>query len=78
MPEAHNPIAFIINAEKKQKKELRINKDSNLVHSLQEGNKNNKNNQENFKIICWLCTGNHKMSNCEKLKNESTKNSGNL
>ena len=44
------------------------------MHSLQEDNKDNKTNQENFKIICWLCKGNHKISNGKKLKNESTKN----
>ena len=24
--------------------------------------------------LCWLCTGNHKISNCQKLKNESIEN----
>ena len=69
LSEAHNPTALIINAEEKQKKELEKSsskhKDSNRIHSLQEDNKGNKTNQENFKIICWLCTGNHKISNCK-------------
>ena len=30
--------------------------------------------KKDHKIICWLCTGNHKISNYEKLKNESTEN----
>ena len=78
MSEAHNPIALIINAEEKQKKELEKSsskhKDSNRIHSLREDNKDNKSDEENFKIICWLFTGDHKISNCEKLKNESIKN----
>ena len=79
---AHNPIALIINAEEQQKKELekssRKHKDSNGIHSLREDNKDHKNDQENFKIKCWLCVGNHKISNCEKVKNESTENCCNL
>ena len=75
---AHNPTALIINPEERQKKELEKSsskhKDSNRIHSLQEDNKDDKTNQENFKIICWLCTGNYKISNCEKIKNESSEN----
>ena len=75
LSEAHNPITLIINAGEKQKKELEKSsskhKDSNRIHSLREDNKDGKIDQENFKIICWLCTGNHKIYNCEKLKNES-------
>ena len=82
LSEAHNPIALMINAEEKQKKELEKSsskhKDSNRIHSFQEDNKDDKTNQENLKIICWLCMGNRKISNCEKLKNESTENRRNL
>ena len=78
LSEANNPIALIINAEEKQKKELEKpsskHKDSNRIHLLREDNKNDKIDQENFKIICWLCTGNHKICNSEKLKNEYTEN----
>ena len=78
LPEAHNPVALIINAEEKQKKELEKSaskhKDSNRIHSLREDNKDGKINQEKFKIVCWLCTGNPKISNCENLKNESIEN----
>ena len=78
LSEAHNPIALTINAEEKQKKELEKSsskhKDSNRIHLLREDNKDCKIDQENFKIICWLCTGNHKISNCEKVKNESIEN----
>ena len=69
---------LITNAEERQKKELRINEDSNQIHSIRGDNKDGKTNQENYKIICWLCTGNHKIFNCEKLKNESTENRRNL
>ena len=82
LSEAQNPIALIINAEEKQKKELEKScskhENSDRIHSLQEDNKDDKINRENFKIICWLYTGNHKVSNCEKLKNESTENCRNL
>ena len=68
----------MINADEKQKKELEKSsskhKDSSRIHSLWEDNKDSKTDQENFKIICWLCKGNHKISNCEKLKNESAEN----
>ena len=78
LSEAHNPIALIINAEEKQEKELEKSsskhKDSNQIHLLREDNKDVKIDQENFKIICWLCTGNHKISNCEKLKKGSIEN----
>ena len=73
MSEAHNPIALIINAVEKQKifleKSSSKYKDSNQIHSLREDKKDDKTDQENFKIVCWLCTGNHKISNCKKLKN---------
>ena len=69
---------LITNAEERQKKELRINEDSNQIHSIRGDNKDGKTNQENYKIICRLCTGNHKTFNCEKLKNESTENRRNL
>ena len=82
LSEAHNPIALIINSEEKQKKELEKSsskhKDSNPVHSFQEENKDDKTNQENFKIICWLYTENHKISKCETLKIEPTINCCNL
>ena len=78
LSEAHNPIALIINAERKQKKEFEKsaskNKHSNRIHSFREDNKDGTIDQENLKVICWLCTGNHKISNCEKLNNESIEN----
>ena len=40
--------------------------------------KDDKTNRENFKIICWLCTKSHKISDCKKLKNESTEYRRNL
>ena len=65
LSEAHNPIALTINAEEKQKKELEKSsskhKDSNRIHLLREDNKDGRIDQENFKIICWLCTGNDKI-----------------
>ena len=33
--------------------------------------KDDKTDQENFKIICWLWAGSHKIPDCKKLKNES-------
>ena len=78
LSEAHNPIVLIINAEEKQKKEQEKSsskhKDFNRTHALREDNKDDKTDRENFNIICWLCTGNHKISNCQKLKNESIEN----
>ena len=77
LSEVHNPIPLIIHAEEKQKKKLETSskhKDSNRIHSLLEDNKDDKTDQENFKIICWLCTGIHKIANCEKLKNEFIEN----
>ena len=40
--------------------------------------KDDKTNRENFKIICWLCTKSHKISDCKKLKNESAEYRRNL
>lgn len=40
--------------------------------------KDDKTDRENFKIICWLCTKSHKISDCKKLKNESTEYRRNL
>ena len=78
LSEVHNPVALIIHAEEKQKKKLETSfskhKDSNRIHSLLEDNKDDQTDQENFKIICWLCTGIHKIANCEKLKNEFIEN----
>ena len=78
LSEVHNPIALIIKLKKNRKKKLKKlsskHKDSSRIHSLREDNKDDKTNQKNFKIICWLCTGNHKMSNCKKPRNESTEN----
>ena len=56
LSEVHNLIALVINAEEKQKKELEQssskNKDSNRIHPLREDSKDNKTDQEDFKIIC--------------------------
>ena len=78
LSEAHNAITLTINLEEKQGKVLEKSsikrKDFNGIRSLRVDSKDDKTDQKNYKIICWLYTGNHKILNCKKLKNESTKN----
>ena len=61
------------NRKKNLKKIILKHQDSNRRHSL-EDSKDDKTDQENLRLY----VGNHKFSNYEKLKNESTENRCNL
>lgn len=79
--EVHNPIASIINAEEKLKRnndKSQKAREGSRLNGLHNNNKDDKKDQENFTLICWLCSGSHKVSDCEKLKNESIENRRNL
>ena len=71
-----------MNTEEKQKKELEKSsskhKDSNQIHSIQEDDTDDKTDQENFRIICWLATRNHKIFKFTKLKELIYQNSRNF
>ena len=68
-----------MNAEEKQKKNQK-NHPKNIKILIEHiyFERTIKTSQENFKIIGWLCTGNNKISNREKVINEYTENCRNL